>query len=201
VGLVNLGVRGTRGWIGGLGIVPEARRQGLGRTLMDAVHEQARSRGIDEISLEVIEANEAAFRLYENLGYEFLRWVEIGSLETAPGEAPADEDWEAAHERIRTARQAPEPWQRDDETLRHYDDLCGMTMPTGAAVYRTTPDGRVVLLQFAGDERAAHEMLESLRTIGPVSLLNVPEGDATAGAVRALGGQIVLRQREQTLAL
>ena len=116
VGLVNLGVRGNRGWIGGLGIVPEARRQGVGRTLMDAVHEQARSRGIDEISLEVIEANKAAFRLYENLGYEFLRWVEIGSLEAAPGEAPADEDWEAAHGRIRTARQAPEPWQRDDET-------------------------------------------------------------------------------------
>ena len=44
-------------------------------------------------------------------------------------------------------------------------------------------------------------MLESLRTLGPVSLLNVPEGDAAAGAVRALGGQIALRQRELTLAL
>ena len=33
VGLVNLGVRGERGWIGGLGVVAEARRRGLGRTL------------------------------------------------------------------------------------------------------------------------------------------------------------------------
>ncbi len=126
VGLVNLGVRRNRGWIGGLGIVPEARRQGFGRALMDAAHEQARSRKIEEISLEVIEGNDAAFRLYENLGYELLRWVEIGSLEAAPGDAPADEDWEAAHEHIRAARQAPEPWQRDDDTLRHYGDLRGL---------------------------------------------------------------------------
>ncbi len=107
MGLVNLGVRSDRGWIGGLGIVPEARRQGFGRALMEAVHEQARSRGIEEISLEVIEGNDAAFRLYENLGYELLRWVEIGSLEAAPGDALADEDCEAAHERIRAGTAGP----------------------------------------------------------------------------------------------
>src|SRR4051794_29061813 len=175
VGLANLGVRGNRGWIGGLGIVPAARRQGFGLMLMDAVHEQARSRGIEEISLEVIEANEAAFRLYQKLGYELLRWVVIGSLDAAPGEAPPDEDWEAAHERIRAARQAPEPWQRDDETLLRYDDLHGLSTETGAAVYRATPDGRVVLMQSAGDEKAARDLLVLLRALGTVSVFNVPE--------------------------
>lgn len=201
VGLVNLGVRSNRGWIGGLGIVPEARRQGFGRALMEAVHEQARSRGIEEISLEVIEGNDAAFRLYENLGYELLRWVEIGSLEAAPGDAPADEDCEAAHERIRAGRQASEPWQREDATLRHYSDLRGLTSETGAAVYRATPDGRVVLMQFAGDQDAAREVVASLRALGPVSVFNVPEDDPVASALRQLGGRIDLRQREMRLRL
>lgn len=68
VGLVNLGVRDELGWIGGLGVDPSARRHGVGRTLMEAVHERARERGVRQISLEVIEANDPAFRLYESLG-------------------------------------------------------------------------------------------------------------------------------------
>ena len=201
VGLVNLGVRGDRGWIGGLGILPEARRQGWGRILMDAIHEQARSRGIVKISLEVIEANEAAFRLYENLGYDFLRWVEIGSLEAARGEAPPEEDWQAAHERIRADRHAPEPWQRDDETLGHYDDLRGLTTHSGAAIYRIASNGPVIVMQFAGDEAAAREILVRLRALAPVSALNVPEDDALVSVLRRLGGTIVLRQREMMLPL
>jgi ribosomal protein S18 acetylase RimI-like enzyme len=200
VGLVNLGVRGDRGWIGGLGVVPEARRQGLGRTLMEAVHEQARSRGIGEISLEVIEANEPAFRLYEDLGYEAVRWLEIGSLEAAPGEEPAEEDWQAVHERIRAARRAREPWQRDDVTLLHYDDLRGLTTDTGAAVFRVSADGRVALMQFAGDEEGARAALALLRALGPVSLLNIPEDDPVVAALRD-AGTIALRQREMVLTL
>ena len=36
-GIALLGVRGERGWVGGLGVVPSARRTGLGRALMEAV--------------------------------------------------------------------------------------------------------------------------------------------------------------------
>jgi ribosomal protein S18 acetylase RimI-like enzyme len=201
LGLVNLGIRGDRGWIGGLGVVATARRKGIGRALMEAVHERARSRGVREITLEVIEANEAAFRLYDDLGYEMVRWLEIGSLEPASGEAPRDEDWQAAHERIRRASSALEPWQREDATLAHYDDLCGLTTDTGAAIYRVAAERRVVLMQFGGDETAARETLESLRTLGPVSLFNVPEDDPLAAAFAGLGGAIALRQRALRLLL
>src|SRR4051812_27644260 len=37
VGLALLGVRGTRGWVGGLGVVPSERRGGLGLALMEAL--------------------------------------------------------------------------------------------------------------------------------------------------------------------
>src|SRR5439155_15133826 len=61
VGFANLARRGDQAWVGGVGVVPSARRQGLGEQLMRAVHEEARSRGVATIRLEVIEQNEAAF--------------------------------------------------------------------------------------------------------------------------------------------
>jgi GNAT superfamily N-acetyltransferase len=45
VGLANLAIRGDEGWIGGVGVVSAARRQGLGETLMRAVHDEARRAG------------------------------------------------------------------------------------------------------------------------------------------------------------
>ena len=77
----------------------------------------------------------------------------------------------------------------------------GLTAGTGAAVFRATPDGRVVLMQFAGDEHEAREILESLRTLGPVSVFNVPEEDPVLAALKDLGGSIALRQREMSLRL
>ena len=40
-GLCNLAIRGDRGWIGGIAVVPEERRNGVGRALMEAVLELA----------------------------------------------------------------------------------------------------------------------------------------------------------------
>jgi len=201
VGLVNLGIRGERGWIGGLGVVATERRDGLGRALMEAVHAEARARGVREISLEVIEGNDAAHRLYEDLGYEPIRWLEIGSLEADGESGVADErPWEEAHARIREHRSAREPWQRDDETLRHYDDLRGLRTESGAAVFRVA-GGRVTLLQFAGDDVAADAMLASLRREGPVNLFNIPAGDPLLYVAKGLGGQTTLRQREMVLSL
>src|SRR4051794_11813176 len=37
VGICLLGVRGSTGWIGGLGVAADARRRGLGRRLLEAV--------------------------------------------------------------------------------------------------------------------------------------------------------------------
>src|SRR5262249_46060372 len=46
IGLGNLDVRGDEAWIGGVGVVPSARRTGVGEALMRALHEQARELGV-----------------------------------------------------------------------------------------------------------------------------------------------------------
>ena len=85
IGLVNLGLRGTDAWIGGLGVVPTARRQGIGRVLMAAVHDEARARGVERVWLECIVENTQALALYEELGYEHVRDVEVWSLDGGDG--------------------------------------------------------------------------------------------------------------------
>src|SRR6187397_2770350 len=53
IGLVNLGVRGRAGWIGGMGVVPDARGQGVAALLMRGVHDAARALGVTDLRLEV----------------------------------------------------------------------------------------------------------------------------------------------------
>jgi GNAT superfamily N-acetyltransferase len=198
VGVANLALRGDRAWIGGLGVVPAARRQGIGELLMRAVHEEARARGASLVWLEVIEGNESAFRLYEKLGYGVVRDLQVWTLsaETRAGsarEVPAAR----AHERIRRLRTAREPWQRADETLAHYDDALGLETSGGAAVFRAA--GGVQLVQIAGGDAA--ELLRTMRSRGEVSALNVPVGDPAEDALRELGAVAALRQHELVLDL
>ncbi len=53
-----------------IAVVPDARRHGLGRALMNALMVEARDRGASELFLEVRDDNPAAQRLYESLGFD-----------------------------------------------------------------------------------------------------------------------------------
>lgn len=53
-----------------IAVVEGARGQGLGRSLMNALLSEARSRGASEVFLEVRADNPAAQHLYESLGFE-----------------------------------------------------------------------------------------------------------------------------------
>ena len=51
-------------------VAPEARRQGLARSMMQRLLDEARRRGAEELFLEVRVDNEAAQALYRELGFE-----------------------------------------------------------------------------------------------------------------------------------
>jgi hypothetical protein len=167
---------------------------------MEAVLDEARSRGVREVRLEVIAENERAIPLYERLGFEHTRELEVWTLDGAPGEhreTSADE----AQGWIREHRRAREPWQRDDATLAHLDSLTGLTADGGAAVVRAQ-NGRVAVQQIVGTDAACTELLEAARSLGEsLSILNLPEGDPAGNALRVLGGQVAVRQHEMALAL
>jgi len=195
VGLANLAVRGDRGWIGGIGVVVKARRHGIGRQLMESVLADAP----DEVWLEVIEENAPAIALYEQLGFERTRMLEVWSL---TGDAPASTarpaSFDEAHAAIVELRRDRPPWQRDDESLS--PDLDGLVVEGGAAVFRAQ-GGQVNVLQLeARDEHAAGELLAGALASGSaLSFVNVPEGDPASAALARLGGTLRLRQFEMVL--
>jgi ribosomal protein S18 acetylase RimI-like enzyme len=85
IGTGLLGIRGKKGWIGGIGVIPERRRQGIGYQMMSYLIDRARANGLTEVRLEVIEANQGAYALYHQLGFEPARYLLV--LERNP-EAP-----------------------------------------------------------------------------------------------------------------
>jgi ribosomal protein S18 acetylase RimI-like enzyme len=200
VGLCMLGLRGDEGWIGGLGVVVGARRGGIGVRLMEAVVEEARARRVRELRLEVIRENERAIPLYERLGFRRTRGLEVWLLPGAPGpvrELAVDE----AHARVRALRREREPWQRDDRTIANLDDLTGLEADGGAAVARVS-NGRVSMLQLAGDEAALRTLFTSARALGDsVVMLNLQEGHPAGLVLEELGGRRDITQHEMALAL
>ncbi len=179
-GLCNLAVRGDRGWIGGIAVVPTARRRGIGRALMEAVLEVAPP----TVTLEVIEQNEPAIRLYEDLGFERTRVLEVWSVQ----ETPLVEARPTGPEPVGGADL---PWQREDASLPPggYERL---ELDGGAVLVR----GTNILQLTATDEGTATALLSRGTA---VQFVNVPEGDVASGALRRLGGELTLRQFEMQL--
>lgn len=200
VGLANLGRRGERTWLGGIGVVRDRRRAGHGEMLADALLARARAVGAREMVLEVIVENAPAIALYEKLGFAATRELEVLSLAADEGGGEAEElPLEAAQALIVARRDSPEPWQRGDETLanlsRRQPKPQALASGDAAAVYRV--DGaRVSLLQAAGGERGLHDVVAALRAKGVVSAVNYPAGGPVAQVLRAAGADVVLRQYE-----
>ena len=161
---------------------------------------EARSRGVRDVRLEVITENVRAIPLYERLGFRRTRGLELWLLPGAAG--PVHETAvEDAHARVRELRRDREPWQRDDGTVANLDDLTGLAADAGAAVVRVS-NGRVLMLQLAGDEPALHALFTSARALGdPVVMLNLPEGHLAGPVLEELGGRRDITQHEMALAL
>jgi ribosomal-protein-alanine N-acetyltransferase len=180
VGFANLAVRGSDSWIGGVGVVPSARRQGIARMLMEAVIEEAPG----SVSLEVIEENVAASTLYEQLGFVDTRLLEVWSLP------------EVAEVPLRSVEPSPLgqrdlPWQRADASLPA--DYERLEVDGGAMLIK---GGNVLQLE-ARDLDAATALLSRGKQL---TFVNVPEGDVASAALALLGGELRLRQREMLLA-
>lgn len=203
VGLANLGLRGTDAWVGGIGVVPKERGKGTGRLLMDALHAEARARGAERVWLEVIVENAPAIALYEKLGYEHVREVEVWSLSGSPsaGSPVAEVDATEAHAWLRERRTEREPWQRDDASLANQGELRGLLAGGAAAVVRVA-GGRVGVVQLGGDPAALRDLLATASSFGEsLSVLNLPAGHPAGDALAELGGHVAVRQHEMVLAL
>lgn len=91
VGLVNCASRGnTDNWvIGNVAVLPEYRRRGIARKLVEAAIDLIKQADGDTITLDVISNNVPAYSLYKKLGFEhFSGEVELQNFADAPTTAP-----------------------------------------------------------------------------------------------------------------
>jgi ribosomal protein S18 acetylase RimI-like enzyme len=200
VGLAMLARRGAEGWIGGVGVVPERRAEGLGRRLMDAVAEQARGRGVERLWLEVLVQNAPAIGLYEKLGYRRTRELETWSLDTRTDERREATPIDVGEALGRAVGRLP--WQRADATVRNVGDARALATEDGTLIYRVTA-GTASLFQLAADdEDAVGDVLAALPDdVTAVRYLNGPTGDPVNAALQSLSAQEIVRQHELVLVL
>ncbi len=126
VGTGLLGIRDTMGWIGGMGVVPERRRRGIGRQMMEFLLGRAHDRGLSQVFLEVIEANKGAHALYQRIGFQEIRQLLV--LDRNPKTVPApipdyrleDQKGVSLLAHFAEFHDVPNCWQRG------YDSLAGL---------------------------------------------------------------------------
>ena len=213
VGMGMLGIRGNRAWIGGMGVIPERRRQGIGRRMMAYLLEQAREHDISEVWLEVIEANTGAHALYLEMGFEQLRFLHVVEREPDVATPPATEH--IIEERPMAAvlahyadfHSTPNCWQRDLASIQHLD-LDGWAALNGSQVmayaigWADSHDIRVIdigAMPGAGGMTAATDLVGHLHRAYPTapgSAYNIADDDPLLAAFRQNGYTTTMRQIE-----
>lgn len=217
IGVVLLGVRGSRGWIGSLAVVPAWRRQGIGRRLMEHARGLVRARGLETLDLEVLTRNTPALTLYLALGFtiqrELLVWqrpAEQGALpDPFMKPQPLDPAWAVAQSP--TWHDTPPCWQREAPSLRRLADdarAVGVTdeegQPQAYGLFRAPVADQLRLLDVgaapgANVRRVGRDLLQGfhLRHLGKtVTLVNEPVDSSWNPVFAALGYYVVERQHE-----
>lgn len=78
--LLEQDVENDRFLMDGLFVAPEARGNGVGTALLDAVVDEAKRRGYAQVRLDVVDTNPRAKALYRHVGFKELKTVKIGPL-------------------------------------------------------------------------------------------------------------------------
>ena len=218
VGVGLLGIRGERGWIGGLGVIPIFRQQGVGRAIMRATLEEASARGLKQVQLEVIDGNTAAHNLYLDLGFSDVRRLLILECSITPNDE-IDNQPELKHLNLAEAldyfhafHSIPNPWQRDYPSLTRLDPtyagwaIASNEEPLAYAIGRAT-DKAIQLADVAfapGHPEALTNLIEQIHQQHPATtahLVNLGADDPAWPLLEMLGYRETLGQHEMCLIL
>jgi ribosomal protein S18 acetylase RimI-like enzyme len=223
-GVVMLAIRGSRGWIAGMGLAPEWRGRGQAALLMEAALADARALGLASVELEVLAQNTPARRLYTRLGFAEERSLAVFTGPLAEGAAQSEEPPQIEEVTVERAladfaalHQTPPPWQRDCPSLAHMaPSLRASALMEGNDSVRATlihmPSGLGFSIMDFGSRAAAPEarrddalaLIRALMAPTPgaaVRAINVAPGDPLGDALLVLGCPTPHTQWEMLLPL
>jgi GNAT superfamily N-acetyltransferase len=216
VGLALLSQRGREGWVSGVGVRPIWRRQGIARRMLEYLQQRAETEGLSRLRLEVLQQNEGAARLYEQLGFSWERDLLVLNfsgelyppLRPPTDVAPAQPSWLLkAH---RPFHPYDPSWQRDLPSLEKRAPLLqGLALwqeqqLVGYTLYQPRPDA-LTILDLAVDPSDPHRLknarrlLRALHSSQPATsstITNVPAQDPLLPAFVDFGYRVWQRQYE-----
>jgi ribosomal protein S18 acetylase RimI-like enzyme len=217
LGLGMLGVRPDHTWITRLGVIPNKRKRGTGRALMEYLIAQSESLGVSHIILEVIVGNKPAHNLFRKLGFQDIR--ELLIVRRPPGPPEVDvgpykpqllNDAEVIEHL--THRQSTPSWLDEFDSLRNTGNLAGhrVRLPEGDRgwlIYQKTALqlGRLVLQTEVGNpHHVALALIHALHRLHPSSDTkseNLPVNDPHWPALQEMGYFETFRRIEMRLDL
>lgn len=197
-----LAVRGTGGWVGGMGVIPERRGAGVGTAVTARLLAGARERALRRVRLEVLEQNASAITVYRKLGFLDVRDLVVWHLERAPDAEPADDaDVNGALAELAVV-DADAPWQRGPATTARLaelrTELFAARAGGGCAVFSVNEAHAAVQLLAAPTIASAASLLREPFARGAESVLwlNGPIDGVAADAMRAAGATSLAVQHE-----
>lgn len=151
VGISMLGLRGDRGWITRLGVLPAYRSYGAAQFLISDHFTEARKQGLFTIQLELIKNNTPAHHLFLKNNFQETR--ELLVIRRPSGAVMPDISWKGAEFSsldtdsvigVLSRRIEDASWLDETSSLKNAGELRGfqVTMPSGLVgnlVYRATP--------------------------------------------------------------
>lgn len=211
VGIVFLGIRSKRGWIGGIGVDQAFRRKGIGKQILDHALESALTRGLRQVWLEVIEINEGAHQLYLKSAFRDVRRLLVierpASPENMPLPLPNDYqiDWLPLDDALRFIdfERPTSPWQREAASLRKTPDLQGWLASTDSvvmacAVTSVNANG-LRWFDIGGSKEGIEALVTHLHNLHPQAagrLVNLVEDDHAWKVFSEFGYTVRLTQQE-----
>nr|MBN1228303.1 GNAT family N-acetyltransferase [Anaerolineae bacterium] len=216
VGLGLLGMRGSRGWVGGMGVIPDYRRKGIARRMLKTLIDEARMNRLNRLVLEVIVDNVKAIILYKENGFITERELIVLTLSgnrVATGETlPEGITIRALDDLSLEATQQRQPcaWQREIYA-GNISDLAGMAAywqgagtPVGVCLF-SCDGNRGSIYELTGDNTdIGMGLLNNLLDTYPQSgftYLNVDEKDPLLHELYRAGFSDYARQYEMALQL
>jgi ribosomal protein S18 acetylase RimI-like enzyme len=207
VGLAMLAIRGAEAWVGGMGVLPDRRREGTGELLTRHLVDAARDRGVRRVRLEVLVQKAPAQAVYRRLGFEQLRDVAVWLVDSPPeAQGAVDAGLDEALAVLADA-ETDAPWQRSLATVSrmraHGSPLRAAAVGRGRAVLTLAGERASLLLLTAADSAEAAALIAHAFAQGATSLLwvNGPVDGVGADALREAGATPVGLQHELALDL
>ena len=206
LGLAMLGVRAGTSWITRLGVLPAARRHGVGRALMDALLASSDQRGFPLTVLEVIKNNAPAYNLFIECGFQTVQELVVLRRPPGPpaGPQPGEAAWleNAAAQALLAERRDRPTWVTDTQSIIRAGHVQALTLTLADGqgwlvfqeqTFRGLPVllTRLTLRTLAGDPvRMGQALLTHLYARFPdldTQAENIAVDDPHLDAYRALG--------------